>query len=131
MSTTSRFVVDSWAWVEYLDGTPKGARIRDVIEEDAELFTHAVTLAEVVSKAKRRGKDPMAASERISSLSRFEAPSLADSTEAGIVHAETKEKRTNFSLADAFVLQSARRLKARVLTGDPHFRGLREARLVD
>jgi len=52
----SSYVVDSWAWREYLDGTPKGTRVRDVVEKDREIFTTAASLAEVVSVAKRRGK---------------------------------------------------------------------------
>lgn len=124
------YVVDSWAWIEYLDGTPKGTRVKEVVEGDADVFVHAVSMAEIASKARRRGKDPKAAAERVSSLSRFVSPALADSVEAGGLHAERREKAPNFSLADAFVLQTARKLGARVLTGDPDFRGLKEAEFI-
>jgi predicted nucleic acid-binding protein len=33
----------------------------------------------------------------------------------------------DFGLADAYVLVTARRLRSKVLTGDPHFRGVKEA----
>jgi predicted nucleic acid-binding protein len=36
----------------------------------------------------------------------------------------------DFGLADAFVLATARKLKAKVLTGDMHFEGVKEAVLL-
>jgi len=126
----SSYVVDSWAWLEYLDGTPTGARVRDVVEKDREIFTTAASLAEVVSVAKRRGKDHGEAATRVLSLSKFVSPDSQDAMEAGGLHAATKEKSRNFSLADAFALQLARKKSARVLTGDPDFKGIKEAELI-
>ena len=40
---------------------------------------------------------------------------------------QVKKKIPNFSLCDAFVLQTAKSNDARVLTGDPDFRGIKEA----
>lgn len=124
------YVVDSWAWIEYLDGTAKGSRVRALVEGDSDIHTTASSLAEVASKAKRVGKDPNAAARRISSLSRFAGPTFEDATAAGILHAQTRQKVPNFSLADAFVLRTARRLGAKVLTGDPDFRAIEEAELI-
>ena len=47
--------------------------------------------------------------------------------EVGVLHAEVKKKIPNFSLGDAFVLQTAKSLNAKVLTGDPDFRSIKEA----
>jgi predicted nucleic acid-binding protein len=126
----SSYVVDSWAWLEYLDGTEKGSRIRPIIEGQAKLFTHASSVEEIVSKARRRGKDPKAAAERVLTFSRFISPTVSDAVEAGLVHAETRKVSPNFSLGDAFVLQLARKLGCKVLTGDPDFRKVKEAELI-
>ncbi len=50
--------------------------------------------------------------------------------EAGKLHADLKKDRKNISLADAFVLLTAKKLNARVVTGDPDFKGLREVILI-
>jgi len=36
----------------------------------------------------------------------------------------------DFGLADAYVLATARRLKSKILTGDPHFKSLKEAIMI-
>ncbi len=46
-----------------MDGVPpresRGAKLRDQLNDASNDFlTHAVTLAEIISKVKRRGKDP-------------------------------------------------------------------------
>jgi predicted nucleic acid-binding protein len=68
--------------------------------------------------------------ETLKSLSRFGAPSYEDALEAGDLHARTRKTSPSFGLADSFVLQLARKVGARVLTGDPDFRGIKEADLI-
>jgi predicted nucleic acid-binding protein len=36
----------------------------------------------------------------------------------------------DFGLADAYVLATARRLKSKILTGDAHFKSLKEATMI-
>ncbi|MCD6479514.1 PIN domain-containing protein [Candidatus Bathyarchaeota archaeon] len=49
------------------------------------------------------------------------------SLEAGLLHAEIQRRIIDFGLADAYVLASARRMDARILTGDLHFKSFEEA----
>jgi predicted nucleic acid-binding protein len=53
-----------------------------------------------------------------------------DALEVGKLHSTVKRSHPNFSLADAFVLHAARSLKAKVLTGDPDFKGIDDAVLL-
>ena len=125
-----RLVVDSWAWVEYLRGSEAGKRVDTRISQAGEVWTTVISLTEVVSKYRREKLSEQTAIEAISSLSKFELPSRNDAIEAGRIHAEVKTKSANFGLADAFVLQLARKVNCKVLTGDPDFKGLREAELI-
>ena len=52
------------------------------------------------------------------------------SKEAGLLHAETRKKVKDFGLADAYVQATARKTKSRILTGDIHFRDVKEALLI-
>ena len=126
-----RFVADSWAWVEYLRGSKlwEGLRIR--IDSRAEIFTHVVTLAELASKFRREGLDVEAAWQAVRSLSKIFIIDESDAKSAGVLHATIKESRPNFSLADAFALQAARKLNCRILTGDPDFRAMKDAIMLD
>ena len=130
MTRMTRYVVDSWAWLEYLLGSPAGKKAAGFIDDGDEVWTHVVTVAEVASKLRRAGKDHKIAVERISSLSRLIPVDGGDAPEVGALHADTRKKSPNFSLADAFVLHLAKKSSRKVLTGDPDFSGLKEAEFV-
>ena len=126
-----RYVLDSWAWIEYFEGGPKGEKVREVILDSRnEIFTHCVSVAEIVSKAKRGGKDIEGVWTGINANSNIVEARVEESKSVGITNAITKSKYRNFSLADAFVLAIARKLSAKVLTGDPDFRKIEDAILL-
>lgn len=121
------FVIDAYAWIEYLEGSQKGEKVRGVIEDEGNLiFTHKVTLSEVISVAKRRDLNAEIAINAIIALSQFYEGDLSFFKEAGILHAELRKRISLFGLADTFVLLTARKLGAKVVTGDPHFKGFKE-----
>ena len=121
----TRLVVDSWAWMEYFEGSSVAKKIRDrIVDERNEIFTHVVSIAEVISKVRRREKDVDTAWKAITTLSKIINLDEIDSKETGLLHAKIKLKNPNFGLADAFVLSAARKLEAKVLTGDPDFKGI-------
>jgi predicted nucleic acid-binding protein len=52
------------------------------------------------------------------------------SKHAGLLHAEMRRTEKDFGLADAYVLATAKKLKSKILTGDLHFRNVKEAVLI-
>ena len=50
--------------------------------------------------------------------------------DAGLFHAETRKKIKDFGLVDSLMLIAAHKLGAKILTGDAHFKGFREAILI-
>lgn len=132
MTSTSgkRYVVDSWAWIEYFDGTKVGKRV-DEITLNAEAFTSAVTVAEVLSKSERQGKDTARIFDFIASLSKIINIDADLARAVGSLHARIKKDVPNFSLADAFALQLAKSVGAKVLTGDPDFEGMKDAEFLE
>jgi len=125
----NNYVLDSWAWIEYFDGTKIGEKVREHIKKDA-VFTSAVTLTEVISKMKRRRLDADSAFDAITSVSKVILITEISAKEAGLIHAAVKASKSNFSFGDAYALQTARRLGAKVLTGDPDFKGIKEAEML-
>jgi predicted nucleic acid-binding protein len=117
-----RYVLDSWAWLEYLEGSVTGKKVRDkIVDGKNEIFTHVVSIAEIISKVRRREKDTDAAWNAIVTNSKVVGINEIDSREVGLLHAKIKSKSSNFGLADAFVLAAARKLGGKVLTGDPDY----------
>ena len=118
----TEFVMDAYAWIELLDGSVKGQRVKKILDEHT-CFTSAVTLAEVVSKTKRKNQDPQIAFEAVTLSSQILPVADELALQAGMIHAEQKAKDKKFGLADAFILAS-RKKKQKILTGDPHFKGI-------
>ena len=119
-------MTDSWVRIEYLEGSDIGRKVKEIIENE-DIFTSMVTVAEVTSKMSRMGKDVNAVFSSITSLSKIIVGSPELAKEVGVLHSEVKKKIPNFSLGDAFVLQTAKSINAKVLTGDPDFDGIKEA----
>ncbi len=127
----SKYVLDSWSWIEYFEGSPKGERVKGIISDSGnEIFTHSISIAEIVSIAQRRGKDVNQIWAAITNNSKILETSAEESKDVGITHAKVKSKNRNFSLADAFVLEAARKLGAKVLTGDADFKNMADAMML-
>jgi len=126
----TRYVVDAYAWIEYLDGSEAGRKVNELVENNAETYTCALTVAEVISKAARMGKDAQVAFDVLMSNSQVVCIDEELSLQAGLLHCEMRKSVRDFGLADAFVLATARALGAKVLTGDPHFKTVKEAVLL-
>ena len=55
----TKHVIDSYAWIEYLNGTTKGKKVAQILETSDEIYSCAITIGEVVSKIARiRAEDP-------------------------------------------------------------------------
>lgn len=112
-------------------GSKEGEKVKAVLEgENNEVYTCAVTVAEVVSKAAREGRNFETAYDILISNSQVVNIDEEISKEAGVLHSEMRKTRKDFGLSDAYVLAAARRAKLKILTGDPHFRDVKEAILI-
>jgi predicted nucleic acid-binding protein len=126
----SKHVVDAYAWIEYLDGSEAGRKVGALLENNGETYTCAMTIAEVVSKVSRKGKNVKIAYDVLLSNSQIVNVDEELSLQAGLLHSEMRKTLKDFGLADAYVLAVARTVKAKILTGDPHFRGFKEAVMI-
>ena len=126
-----RYVIDATAWIEYFIGSERGKKVKEILDSNEnEIFSSIITLTEVVSVTKRENRDAEEKYRDILNLSSIHFISLELSKEAGILHAEIRKKIKDFGLADTFVLLTARKLNAKILTGDPHFKTFKEAILI-
>lgn len=126
----SKHVVDASAWIEYLDGSEAGRKVNALLENNDETYTCAMTIAEVVSKVARKAKDVKVAYDVMLGNSQIVNIDEELSLQAGLLHCEMRKTLKDFGLADAYVLATARKLKSKVLTGDPHFKNLKEAVMI-
>lgn len=122
----NKFVLDAYAWLEYFEGSNKGQLIREFLMNNKNFyFVNKLTFAEVISVVKRKGLNVGIASNAMATLSKVYDGDVSFYLEAGLLHAEIKKKIKDFGLADAFVLLTARKLNAKVITGDSHFKSFK------
>jgi predicted nucleic acid-binding protein len=126
----TKYVIDAYAWIEYLDGTDAGSKVTATLENGDDICTCVVTLAEVVSKVGRMGKDAKVAYDVLLSNSQVVVVDEELSFQAGLLHCEMCKTAKDFGLADAYVLATARRLKSKILTGDAYFKPIKEAIMI-
>ena len=123
----NKYVIDAYAWVEYFDGTVMGKKVKEVIEHTQnDVYTNIITIAEVSSHFSKKKYDFAEAKRIIVATSSIFGMDITFAEGVGKLHAEIKSIRKHISLADIFVLATAKELQAHVLTGDEDFRGLKE-----
>ncbi|MBI4018403.1 MAG: PIN domain-containing protein [Candidatus Aenigmarchaeota archaeon] len=126
-----KFVVDSWAWIEYLEGTGKGEKVREIVlDEKNEVYTNLINLSEIASVASRKSMDIDFAFNAVVSSSSIIGIDENFCKEAGKFHGKMRKKIRDFGMGDAFVAVTARKLNARILTGDQHFKGFKNATII-
>lgn len=115
-------LLDSFAWMEYFMGTRKGEKIKRLVDDDTQLYTSPIVIAEIYSKSLRT--DGNAEERKDFIMKRCALITLDENiaVEAAKIHADNKIKTPDFGLADAFILASARDREIKVVTGDPHFK---------
>jgi predicted nucleic acid-binding protein len=130
-----KIVVDAYAWIEVFLGSEAGLRAKKIIEEAENVLTPGTVLAEVARKYVSEGAAESTIRKRLDTM--VEATEsvevdadLAMEAAKAVVQLDKRAASLGLrkpSLFDGIVLASARRNKAKVLTGDEHFRGLAEA----
>lgn len=120
-------MLDSFAWMEYFMGTRKGEKVKTLVDDDSQLYTSPIVIAEIYSKSLRTDGKAEERKDFITKRCAVVALEVNIAIEAAKIHAENKVKTPDFGLADAIILASARSRKIKVLTGDPHFKNFKDA----
>jgi len=128
-----RYIMDSYAWLEYFMGTEAGARVKEIVDSEAdEKLTPSICLAEIYAKILRTEDEQKAELRRAFIKSRSALVPLTEelAVEAAKIDVAMKKKVHGWGLADSVVLSTAKNRNGKVATGDPHFRGLDESYMI-
>ena len=129
---SSKYVIDAYAWIEYFRASDYGEVAKEYVES-ADSVTPSIVVAEVSRKLQKeielgnetsdgrlKRLDFISATSQVVELD-FELAVVAGKTDCGM-----KKKEKGWGLADSIVLCTARSMKGKVVTGDEHFRDLKE-----
>ena len=125
------YVVDSYAWIEYFRGSEAGKKAKGFIE-GGKAATATITVAELREKYTREGW-PYFDNDLLFIVSSTVIVNLTKNiaVKAGEVNAVMKAKVKGWGMADSITLATAEVAKAKVVTGDKHFKGLKQAILIE
>jgi predicted nucleic acid-binding protein len=122
-----RYVIDSYAWIEYFMGTKAGKTAKEIIENMEEKLTPTICLAEVYAKTLKVESQELAEKQKAfikekSAIVPLDEPIAIEAAKVQVKH---KKEIDGWGLADSIVYATAAVKKAAVVTGDEHFRKLK------
>jgi predicted nucleic acid-binding protein len=115
-----KYVIESSAWAEYLGGTGKGEKVRQIIEHDM-AATSIIAIVELADKFQRENKKFGTALEFIKSRAAVIPLTEWIALEAARLKKEIRSKNSKFGIADALHLATALQEKAVLVTFDNDF----------
>jgi len=127
-----KYVIDSYAWIEYFMGTKTGEKVKPIIENTEEKITPTICLAEIYAKTLRVENDELAEKQRIFIKEKSALAPLDEKTavEAAMLTSKLKREVPGWGLADSIVYATALIKKAEVVTGDEHFKKLKNVTFI-
>lgn len=121
-----RYVIDSYAWIEYFMGTKAGEKVRAIIDGLDEKITPTICLAEVYAKILEVENDEVAEKMRtfIKEKSALAPLDKKVAVESAKIDCKMKKKVKGWGLADSIVYATGLTKDAEIVTGDEHFKNL-------
>jgi hypothetical protein len=120
------YVIDSYAWVEYFNGSKKGEVLKKLfLEEKNRFFTVSCCLAEIKSWAIKNNQNFDNILNIIKANSEILNLNENDWILAGEERTEQRIKQKDFGLIDSTILIKQKELTCKIITGDLHFKNLK------
>ena len=124
MNTTVTF--DSSAWIEYFAGTKKGEKGKKYIDGNSNILTPSICLMEIKNKYIREGHKHKERIEYISMIS-----SIIDITKGIALKGAEIKNRHGLYTVDAVIYAASESKKSILLTGDHHFKNLKNVEILE
>jgi predicted nucleic acid-binding protein len=121
----SAVVLDSFAWIEYFDGTSAGEKVQNFLENER-VVTPAIVVAELSEKYKRLNREFGSKYDFLRTRTSIVPLEEGLARVAGEINFERKKRVKGWGMADSMILATARRSGSKIVTGDPHFKDLVE-----
>lgn len=122
-----KYVIDSYAWIEYFMGSRMGETVKPLIENSEEKLTPTICLAEVYAKTLKVESQEIAEKQKAFIKEKSALVFLDEiiAVESARLNVRMKKEIDGWGLADSIVYATAAVKKAEVVTGDEHFKKLK------
>ena len=109
-------LLDSWAWIEFLQDGPKAAEVHAYLKAPHDLIISTVNIAEIQGFLLRHGNEMLLPYV-------IERCAVISVTQEIAIAAARIKQQSKMHLSGAIILATARAHVAKVVTGDAHFKG--------
>jgi predicted nucleic acid-binding protein len=122
-----KYLIDSYAWIEYFMGSEAGEKVKPIIEGLEEKLTPTICLAEVYAKTLKAESMELAENQRTFIKERSALTPLDEATaiKSAEIDITMKKKIKGWGLADSIVYATGLIKGAEIVTGDAHFKNLK------
>ncbi|MCK4444504.1 MAG: type II toxin-antitoxin system VapC family toxin [Thermoplasmata archaeon] len=125
--TGSKILIDSWVWIEYWSKGPHAKEAREHIESRDEAYVSTINLAEIYRWVLASYDEKKAENAIATVLRRCYAVAVVIDT---AIEAAKIRHRRQWGLGDSIIYATAKSLGAKVVTGDPHFKEVKDAMFI-
>ena len=103
--------------MEYLRGSPPGTRVREIVDR-GDIYTTSLSLSEVVGHVAKSDQNAGIAARAIQTLSEIVNLDNELALAAAKRFARMKKSRGSNTMAQAYLIEAAKKLGAEIVTGD-------------
>ena len=113
-------LLDTYAWIEYWKGTPKGKKVEGFLVE-SQCYTSSLSLAELSEwvEKENRGREEIFETVKGDSIVLVASDSILE--QAGILKVQKRKTVKDMGMVDCIILATARAYGLPIVTGDRHF----------
>ena len=122
-------LIDSYAWIEFFNGTEKGKTIEKILGERI-CYTNLTSIAEISEFCSKAGQDLDKFLEKVMTLSTILSINQKICMAAGKINFQRKKTIKNWGMMDSVLLATALLNNLKILTGDKHFSDLPNVEMI-
>ena len=119
-------LLDTWAWIEFYQGSETGEKIYEMIESENDIYTSIITVAELSDNYHRGNFETDHSWNQIEKFIENKSQILHIDKEvardAGEIKERQRKESSDFGLMDAIILSTARKEDISLISGDKHLK---------
>ena len=120
------YIIDTYGWIEYFKGSKKGEIVEKIINNNKnKTITLECCIAEIMLYCLRNNFEFSRALHLIKTNSYVFPVSIDTWLDAARIKFEIRKNRPGFGIIDAILISKQKENKAKIVSGDSHFKGLK------
>jgi len=126
-----RYILDTYAWIEYFRGSAQGKKVKRIIENSRHtLITLESSVGELLLWCLKEDEEFKKLFTVVRNHSDIEPIYIDTWISAARIREEQRKNMKDFGLMDALILAKQKEIVGKIVTGDPHFKELKNVKFL-